>query len=82
LLNIPREDFRLRTDASWLLSSLLSANIADTLLFVEDEAVVCLLSSSKRVSLVLVDHNRLAETQSNLAPLVVAIVDHHLNESL
>lgn len=53
----------------------------DALLFA-DEVDLDALSSSGRLRLVLVDHNRLARSQEHLQRSIIEIVDHHEPEGL
>jgi len=79
MINIPREDFKLRTEAVFLFSH---AGIkTDWLLFAEDVDLGA-LSQAGKLELVLVDHNKLASNQSNLERSVVEIIDHHKDEQL
>ena len=79
MINIPREDFKLRTEAAFLFSH---AGInTDWLLFAEDINLNA-LNQTGNLELVLVDHNKLASNQSELAQTVEEIIDHHKDEQL
>ncbi|KAG5512527.1 hypothetical protein GH5_08494 [Leishmania sp. Ghana 2012 LV757] len=79
-LNFPREDFSLRNDVMKLFeevgidaSLLLSVQRGDAVDNFVDIA-------SLNASVVLYDHNRLRENQSDFASRVVGVVDHHFDE--
>lgn len=79
VMNIPREDFNLRTEAAWLFKE--SGVSAADLLFLDDLDLNQLFAAGSS-QLVLVDHNKLANRQSVWADAVVEIIDHHANEGL
>lgn len=74
LLQCPREDFALRTDAAWLFGQL---NLDPSqLLFFEE--VMHVLQQLKKVYVTLVDHATLAKPLCELTNVeVVEIIDHH-----
>lgn len=79
LIPIPREDFRLRTEAAYLFGE---AGIhEDELLFIEDIDLAA-LSSTGKLKLILVDHNKLGKAFSPYADSVIEVIDHHQNEGL
>ena len=79
MINIPRDDFKLRTEAAFLFSH---AGIeTDWLLFAED-IDLGVLNQAGKLELVLVDHNKLASNQGHLEQTVVEILDHHKDEQL
>jgi exopolyphosphatase len=79
LINIPREDFKLRTEAVYLFRE---AGIDPMLLLFADEINLETLKAQGRLKLTLVDHNKLASFQAQLAECVVEIIDHHNDEGL
>ncbi|SIQ62924.1 exopolyphosphatase [Alkalispirochaeta americana] len=79
VINIPRGDYKLRTEAVFLLRQ---AGIDPALLSFIDEIDLAGLHRAGRLELTLVDHNRLAGNQSDLADAVREIVDHHADEGL
>eukprot|EP00898_Chlorokybus_atmophyticus_P005388 jgi/Chlat1/5850/Chrsp4S06231 len=74
VINCPRADFPLRTEAAELFKELK----IDTTAFVELSKV----HAAGNLKLVLVDHNKLSSAQEGLASAVVEIVDHHKDEGL
>mmetsp|Transcript_5407 Transcript_5407/g.9739 ORF Transcript_5407/g.9739 Transcript_5407/m.9739 type:complete len:399 (-) Transcript_5407:117-1313(-) len=79
LFNIPRQHFALRGEAAGAFSS---AGVDVSLVPFQDELDLKKLSESKSLSIVLVDHNKLADSQHFLSPHVVGIIDHHKEEGL
>ena len=79
VMNVPREDFNLRTEAVWLFRE--SGVSAADLLFLDDLDLGKLFAAGGS-KLVLVDHNKLSNKQSNWADSVEEIIDHHANEGL
>jgi len=79
VMNVPREDFNLRTEAAWLFRE--SGVSAADLLFLDDLDLGKLFAAGGS-KLVLVDHNKLSNKQSNWADSVEEIIDHHANEGL
>ncbi|MCK5675184.1 MAG: DHH family phosphoesterase, partial [Spirochaetales bacterium] len=77
LINIPRSDFKLRTEAVYLFKEAL-VNI-DDLLFTEDVDLDNLKAGSN-LKLILVDHNKLASSQTGLETVITGILDHHADE--
>ena len=77
LINIPRADFKLRTEAVFLFEEA-GVNI-DHLLFVED-VDLDILKASGNLKLILVDHNKLASSQTGLETVITGILDHHADE--
>jgi exopolyphosphatase len=77
LINIPRADFKLRTEAVFLFKE---AGIdIDLLLFAEDVDLKR-LDAAGNLSLILVDHNKIAANQVDLEHSITAIMDHHADE--
>lgn len=79
VMNIPREDFNLRTEAVWLFRQVGLG--AENLLFLDDLNLDKLFSAGGS-KLVLVDHNKLASNQAGFADAVEEILDHHADEGL
>ena len=79
VINVPREDFKLRTEAVYLFKE---AGIDIGLLLFMDEVDLGALKAKGRLMLTLVDHNKLASFQEQLAGCVVEIIDHHKDEGL
>ncbi len=77
LINIPRADFKLRTEAVYLFEEA-GINI-ENLLFTDDLDIVK-LKESGNLNLVLVDHNKLGTDQTDLNENITAILDHHSDE--
>ncbi|XP_059364198.1 exopolyphosphatase PRUNE1-like [Carassius carassius] len=75
VLNIPRAEFPLRSDSSFLLRE--SGLSQDCLLF-RDEVDLHGLHKNKQLMLTLVDHNILPSADSELEDAVVEVIDHHL----
>jgi len=77
LVNIPRDDFKLRTEAVFLFKE---AGIdVDAMNFAGDVDLTA-LAADGRLGLVLIDHNKLGAGQSELESSVTAILDHHADE--
>jgi len=79
VMNIPREDFNLRTEAAWLFKE--AGVDAANLLFL-DEIDLNALFAAGGSRLVLVDHNKLGAKQAAWADAVEEIIDHHADENL
>lgn len=79
IINIPRSDFSLRTEAVWLFSE--AGVDVDSLVFI-DEVDLESIQKSGHLDLVLVDHNKLPAFLSSLSAPVVEVVDHHADEGL
>lgn len=77
VINIPREDFALRTEAVWLFRE---AGVQVASLIFLDEIELDTVNARGRLRLVLVDHNRLPAVRSAWAPAVEEILDHHEDE--
>lgn len=77
MINIPKADFKLRTEAVYLFHEA-GVNI-DNLLFAEDVDLDKLKAGSN-LKLILVDHNKLASSQTGLETLITGILDHHADE--
>lgn len=79
LINIPREDFKLRTEAVYLFSE---AGIDPSLLLFSEDVDLDSLKAKGSLKLTLIDHNKLASFQEKYADCVVEIIDHHKDEGL
>lgn len=79
VINIPRQDFKLRTEAVFLITQ---AGINPDHLIFADEIDLTALQERRALSVVLVDHNRLAAPQEALSGVVTGIIDHHRDEEL
>ncbi len=79
IINIPRRDFAMRTESVWLFQR---AHIdVEKLTFIDEIDLDGLLASG-RLKLVLMDHNKLCQRQTQYAGVVEEVVDHHHNENL
>jgi exopolyphosphatase len=79
LINIPRADFKLRTESVYLFNA---TGIELRNLLFADEVDLGRLQETRRLRLTLVDHNKLAASQSRHQDSVEAIFDHHEDEGL
>jgi exopolyphosphatase len=79
LIPIPREDFKLRTEAVFLFGE---AGVTEEEMLFADDIDLTVLKNSKKLSLALVDHNKPAKSMADLSELIVGIVDHHQDEGL
>ena len=79
VMNIPRDDFGLRTEAAWLFADV---GIDVKNLTFLDDLDLGRLFASKGSRLVLADHNKLSSAQAAWAGAVEEIVDHHADENL
>ena len=79
LINVPRRHFHLRTEiaSEYTRLGLDPAHVS----FIDDIDLPALARRCD-LRLVLTDHNRLAASQESLAPHVVGVVDHHVDEGL
>jgi exopolyphosphatase len=77
LVNIPRADYKLRTEATFLFSAV---GIQPEMLTFVDEVGLSALAGRNELLLTLVDHNVLAASQQELARSVAGVVDHHQDE--
>ena len=77
LINIPRADFKLRTEAVFLFKE--AGVDIDQLLFTED-VDLNKLKAGNNIKLILVDHNKLASSQTGLETVISGIIDHHADE--
>ena len=75
VLNIPSQDFPLKTE---LVAALAEENIHAEHLIFRDQLD---LASIENLKLILVDHNILADQDSQLDGKVVEIIDHHVRET-
>jgi len=79
VVNCPRGDFALRTEAVYLFAAL--GVDVDALLFI-DEIDLEALHRAGRLRLTLVDHNILSADQEKYADAVDGIIDHHADSGL
>jgi len=79
VVNCPRGDFALRTEAAYLFAEL--GLDVDALVFI-DEIDLERLHRAGRLRLTLVDHNVLSVDQAKYADAVEAIIDHHRDSGL
>jgi exopolyphosphatase len=77
VINIPRADYKLRTEAAYLFAE---AGIPVESLTFADELDLGRLAGADGTEIVLVDHNVLAAGQQELACAVVGVIDHHKDE--
>lgn len=76
VFNSKRMDLPLRSDAVWLFNRL--GLSMDHIPCIEDVNLVK-LHSQGLLQLVLVDHNRLADSQRGLESSVIQVIDHHVD---
>ncbi len=79
LINIPREDYKLRTEAVYLFDSV--GVKPEQLLFAGDVDLDALHAAGK-LQLILIDHNKPAAGQQQLSDCVSGVIDHHKDEGL
>lgn len=79
LINIPRADFKLRTEAVYLFEKT-GINV-ENLIFI-DQISLADLQNRGSLKLTLIDHNKLASSQKYFEDSVKEIVDHHKDEGL
>lgn len=77
VLNIPRSDYPLRSEGTFLLREI---GIRDELLIFRDEIDLHLLHEAGLLSLTLVDHNVLPRGDESLEEAVTEVIDHHALE--
>lgn len=77
LINIPRTDFKLRTEAVYLFDA---AGISNDDLIFEEDIDLKRLNNQNLLSLVLVDHNKLSSAHSDYKNSITGILDHHADE--
>ena len=75
VLNYPSSDFVLRPETKAMFDK---SNIRSSDLVFKDQID---FQSSNLEYVYLVDHNRLSRSQSFLAPKVISVIDHHVDES-
>lgn len=79
LINIPRADFKLRTEAVYLFEKT-GINI-ENLIYI-DQISLADMRDRGSLKLTLIDHNKLASSQEKFQDSVEEIVDHHKDEGL
>ncbi|XP_038058184.1 protein prune homolog 2-like isoform X2 [Patiria miniata] len=77
VLNIPFEDYHLRTEVKHFLS--LVNNIGASLLVFRDDVDLHSQHASGKLGLTLVDHNTLPKRDASLDGAVQEVIDHHSN---
>ncbi|MBT3274246.1 MAG: DHH family phosphoesterase, partial [Spirochaetales bacterium] len=77
VINIPRNDYKLRTEAVYLFQE---AGIDTKAMTFIDEIDIDKLKEGNRLRLVLVDHNQISSRQEALNVSVTEIIDHHADE--
>jgi len=77
VLNINRNDFPLKTEVVYFLEKL---GISSDHLIFRNDVNLASLKARNKLKLVLVDHNVLSLSDSDLDAAVVEIIDHHLLE--
>ncbi|TRY86386.1 hypothetical protein DNTS_012150, partial [Danionella cerebrum] len=75
VLNIPRAEFPLRSDSTFLLRE---SGLSQDVLVFRDELDLHSLHKNKQLTLTLVDHNVLPSADGELEDSVVEVIDHHL----
>ncbi|KAJ2746083.1 Exopolyphosphatase [Coemansia sp. BCRC 34301] len=80
VMNVHRQDMKLRPESDFILHHALTTceTTLDALTFIDDIDLNQLADSQTAVW--LVDHNAPAHRQAILEPLVVGIIDHHVDE--
>jgi exopolyphosphatase len=94
MIHIPRQDFFLRTEATYAFQRALqhktttstteatgSEEVIQDLIFM-DEIDLPALQQNNDLQLILTDHNKLSPTLAQLSPAVTGILDHHKDEIL
>lgn len=76
---IPREDFKLRTEAAFLFAE---AGLSEADLFFVEDINLEALGKNGALRLVLVDHNKPGKAFAAFMANVAGIVDHHQDEGL
>ena len=71
VMNIPKEDFKLRTETTWFFKKL---DIDYTLLLFWPEIKE---QNLKNFNLILTDHNTLSSSQQEYSSNILEIIDHH-----
>lgn len=89
VINIPKEQFKLRLESQYLLNKYLNRNndlnLEDCLLFIDTSVIIELFASQQQTQpspfrLYLVDHNELShQLYPSIAEKVYSIVDHHVD---
>ena len=79
LIDIPRADYKLRTEAVYLFAA---AGIDPQLLLFADDLDLCALHKAGKLKLTLIDHNKPAAAREQFSDCVTEIIDHHKDEGL
>lgn len=77
-INIPKDDFKLRTEAVCLFKE---AGINYNYLLYAEDVDLEKINNDGNLKLILVDHNKLAYSQSGLVNCIDTILDHHADEN-
>ena len=77
VINIPKDDLRLRREAIYLFS--LTGIKPENLIFI-DQINLKDLAEQKKLKLILVDHNRISYKQEFLYDQIEEVIDHHTDE--
>ena len=77
MLNIPKEDYRLRTEVTYAFSKL---NITEDMLVFRDSLDLMELNEAGKLALTLVDHNVLRGEEYVMESAVTEVIDHHQRE--
>ncbi|HQJ23303.1 MAG TPA: DHH family phosphoesterase [Rectinema sp.] len=77
LIPIPRDDFKLRTEAFYLFHE---ARINEDSLFFIDDIDMHALHTKGALRLIIVDHNKLGKSFSEYSEDIDEIIDHHQDE--
>lgn len=76
LINIPREDLKLRKDIIYMLTE--QYQISEDLLYFHEDLVHWISTFPKlTIDAILVDHNQLVNKSKDLIDNVIGIIDHH-----
>lgn len=79
ILNLNREELDLRPEARTVFTG---AGIDTSNLLFIDQVDLSVFVQSNALNCILVDHNRLSEKQTHLQPCVCEVVDHHVDEGM
>src|SRR3989338_5747226 len=83
IINIPADEYNLRTDATWFLEKL-GINGDDLIFYHQNQTLVDMLEKfgkENSLSVTLTDHNKLTpEQETILGKFVNQIIDHHIDE--
>lgn len=80
VINIPREDLKLRKDIVLMLNK--EYCISEDLLYFQDDLITWKSDKQLTINAVLVDHNELVNKSLELIDNVTGVVDHHVDATL